>query len=472
MLAARLSEEPARRVLLLEAGPFHPFDALPPELRVLGHPVAWPYEWGEQVESIDGRHLPYLRGRGVGGSSATNGAVAMRAEPADFEGWPEGWGWDDLLPSFRRSERDLDFGDQPFHGNAGPVPITRWPRQDWIPLQRRFHEACVEVGFADCPDHNAPGTTGVGPIPMNRVGNERVSAALAYLAPASERANLEIRGDAGVSRIVFDGRRATGVELESGETIAAGEVILAAGVLQSPQLLQRSGIGAPEDLAQLGVDPRIALPAVGHHWSDHFVVNFATPIDRHWVPRGAPGLQTLLRATAAGSHTLHDLQVTPWARRAADGDGLECVLSVSLQQPRGTAALRSDGQATRLHWPFPGEADNLRRVGEGLRLAARILAAAGVSRTPDALAAWQERSEADLAQHVRREHQAFYHGVGTCRMGEESATDTVVDPEGRVRGSQGLRICDASIAPRVPRSNTNLLVMAMAEHLAARIGGS
>ena len=346
VLAARLSENASRRVLLLEAGPDHRVDALPDALRFLSRPVEWPYEWGDSVTSIRGRRLDYLRGRCVGGSSATNGGVAMRAEPPDFRAWPAGWGFSEMLPCFRKLENDLDFGDEDWHGDAGPVPVVRWSRTDWAPLQVAFNDACVAEGFPECPDHNAPDTTGVGPIPMNRVGLERMSAARAYLEPARSRDNLTVRGDALVRRVCFQGRRVVGVELIDGEVIDAGEVILCAGVIQNPPLLLRSGVGPAQRVAALGCEAVADVPAVGSNLSDHFVVNFSAPIAPELVPKGSPGLQNILRATAKGSALPHDLQLTPWPRRVEGG--MELALSVSMQQPVGKGSVGvTSADATR-----------------------------------------------------------------------------------------------------------------------------
>jgi choline dehydrogenase len=469
VLAARLSEDPARRVLLLEAGPDLRPSTLPDELRLLSRPIAWPYDWGDEVVSLDDRRLFYGRGRGIGGSSATNGAVAMRAEPEDFATWPAGWGWDDLLPSFRRLERDLDFGAAPYHGDDGPVPIVRWPRDEWTPMQAAFHGACTALGFADCPDHNAPGTTGVGPIPMNRVGRERFSNGQAYLEPARDRPNLHVRADAHVARVVVQDGRAAGVELAGGDVIPAGEVVLCAGVVQDPLLLWRSGIGPADQLRALGVDVVEERPAVGSHVTDHFVVTFAHEIDPATAPDDAPSLTNILRVTSTGSSRLHDLQLTPWVRRYPDGRRAMGI-SVSLQLPDGEGSIvptsaEVDAPA-RIAWPFTALDGNIRRLVEGWRLAARIVDASGIALQRDALRAEIERDEDELAALVRNEHSAFYHGVGSCRMGSDPAT-SVVDATGRVHGVRGLRIVDASIAPTVPRTNTHLLVTAMAEHLVA-----
>jgi choline dehydrogenase len=470
VLAARLSERGDRRVLLLEAGPDLRPSALPDELRLLSRPIAWPYDWGDEVHSLDDRPLFYGRGRGVGGSSATNGAVAMRAEPEDFATWPAGWSWDDMLPSFRRVERDLDFGAEPYHGQNGPIPIVRWPRDEWTPMQAAFHDACRSLGFPDCPDHNAPGTTGVGPIPMNRVGRERWSNAKAYLEPARDRADLVVRGDAHVARVVVEGGRAAGVELTTGERIMAGEVVLTAGVVQDPLLLWRSGIGPAAALSDLGIDPVLDLPAVGAHVTDHFVVTFAHDIDPSTTPDDAPSLTNILRATSPGSERRHDLQLTPWVRRHPDGRRAMGI-SVSLQLPDGEGTISATSAAAdapaRITWPFASIPDNVRRVREGWRLAARVVEASGIALELDALRAEIERDDDDIDALVRDTHTAFYHGVGTCRMGTDETT-SVVDSLGHVHGVRGLRIVDASIAPTVPRTNTHLLVTAMAERAVDR----
>ena len=453
VLAARFSEDGSRRVLLLEAGPDHRATDLPDELRYLSRPVRWPYDWGDDVESGNGRRLEYRRGRGVGGSSATNGGVAMRPEPDDFATWPAGWGWDDVLPCLNRVERDLEFGDRPWHGATGPVPITRWPEDTWTPLQQGFVAGCEAVGFARCSDHNEPSTTGVGPIPMNRVGRERVSASVAYLEPARTRDNLEVRGDQHVRRVLHEHGRVTGVELVDGAVVRANDVVLAAGVLQDPLLLARSGID---------------LPAVGRHLTDHFVVTLKAPVRPDVVPEGAPNLQTILRLTAVGSEQVHDLQVTPFALRHADG-GRELGMSVSLQLPDGEGDVRSgasDDDLARIRWPFTSMPSNVERLRDGWRTAVTIARASGLLLHDDVLDAEVAMSDTEVDRLIAESHTAFYHGVGTCRFAVHGdGDDGVVDAECRVHGVDGLRVCDASVIPTVPRSNTNLVVMAVAERL-------
>lgn len=468
VLAARLSDDPARRVLLLEAGPDHRAADLPRELRLLSQPVAWPYDWGDEVVSVGDRRLFYGRGRGTGGSSSTNGAVALRPEPDDLAGWPEGWRWDDLLPHLNAIEHDLEFGDRPWHGSGGPVPITRWPEATWTPLQAGFVAGCEATGFARCDDHNEPGTTGVGPIPMNRAGRERVSAHLAFLEPVRDRPNLTVLGDRHVHRILVEGGRAVGVELVGGEVVRAGEVVLAAGVVQDPLVLWRSGIGPADRVRALGIDPVVDLPGVGAHLTDHFVVTFATEVRPDAAPEDAPTLQTILRLTAPGSDRRHDLQVTPFVRRHPDGRR-SLAMSVSLQLPEGEGSVTPSGPAADdravIRWPFTSAPGNIARLREGWRAAARIARASGLLVRADGVDEALAMSDTEVDRLVTETHSAFYHGVGTCRMG--TSEDDVVDPGCRVHGVEGLRVVDASIIPTVPRSNTNLAVMALADRAAA-----
>ncbi len=472
VLAARLSQSPGQRVLLLEAGPDFDPRALPEQVEFLGRGYQWPIEWGEQVDSCDGRRLPYFRGRGVGGSSAINGGVAMRAEPADFERWPKGWAWHDMLPWFRAIETDADFGDAPWHGSDGPIRIVRWPEAEWDPVQQAFVDACQKLGIPFCPDQNAPDTTGVGPIPMNRDGKRRLSAGLTHLAPARGRANLAIRADARVDRIATEGDRAVGVVLEGGERLEAARVILCAGVLHSPLLLARSGIGPADTLRALDILVVVDAPAVGAHWTDHMVIQLSTPVESRWIRPGARGIQNLARMTAEGSASSNDLQITPWAEKRPDGT-YHLNLSISLQQPVGESriglAARDLETRGRFDWRFPGERENVARLRFGFRRACALFEAMGVSTAPEALEPLARMSDAEIDRWIAAHHGAFYHGVGTCRMGEESAS--VTDPSAAVRGIEGLFVVDASTIPRVTRSNTHIVTVALAERAAALISG-
>ena len=467
VVAARLAEE-GHAVCVLEAGPDYRVADLPDNLRRLSQPIDWPLDWRNKVTSYNERLLHYGRGRVTGGSSATNGAVAMRAEPADFDSWPMGWRWTDVLPFFRAVESDHDFPDAPYHGARGPIPIVRWPRTEWAPLQCEFYDAAVAVGFAECPDHNEPYTTGVGPIPMNRAGRERRSNVHAYLEPARERYDLTVRGDTHVRRLRFAGRRVSGVELTDGTVIEAGEVYVCAGVVQNPLLLWRSGIGPAARLAALGIEVVADSPHVGANVTDHMVMNYVTPIDPGVIPDDAPSIQTILRCSSSTGGRAHDLQLTPFVRRHDDGRR-SLVVSVSLQLPDGSGSITpsaADPDAPPLiHWPFGSRPSNRRRLHEGWRISAEIARASSMVLDRTAI-------ERDLAldgdafdELTDREHYAFYHGVGTCAMGDDPTA--VVDPGCRLREVDGVYVVDASVAPTVPRANTHLLATVIAERALA-----
>jgi len=473
VLAARLSEDASREVTLLEAGRAYELDARPDELRYLSRAIAWPYDWGNEVTNVDGRRLHYGRGRGLGGSSATNGGVALRPEPQDVDRWPRGWRWDDLLPSLVALERDLEFGDRPWHGDDGPVPITRWPEATWNAMQVGFVAGCETEGIARCDDHNEPGSTGVGPIPMNRIGPHRVSAHESHLEPARARPNLTVHGDAHVRHVRIDANRAVGVELVDGRIFFADHVVLAAGVVQDPLLLWRCGVGPADRLRALGVQPVVDLPAVGRHLTDHMVVTYSAEIRPDAVPDDAPSLQTIARATAPEHGRIHDLQLTPWARRHRDGRR-ELAMSIALQLPDGEGTIEPAPAAPLdphaqpiIAWPFAGMQSNIERIREGWKLAARIALASGLLVDPTLVHADLARTDDEIDVLVRETHAAFYHGVGTCRMGEVG-DDHVVDTDCHVHGVERLSVVDASVIPTVPRTNTNLAAMAVAEHVATR----
>jgi choline dehydrogenase len=262
--------------------------------------------------------------------------------------------------------------------------------------------------------------------------------------------------------------RAVGVELVGGEVIPADEVVLAAGVVQDPVLLWRSGIGPADRVRALGIDPLVDLPAVGAHLTDHPVVTVAVPIRPDAAPDGAPSLQTILCCTAPGSDVAHDLQVTPWVRRHADGRR-ELGMSVSLQLPEGEGSIEPSGpgpsDAARIRWPFTTRPGNVARLRAGWRLALDLAAASGLALDPIALDDARSANDDELDAQVVATHGAFYHGVGTCRAGADPDAGAVVDLTGHVHGVDGLTVVDASVIPTVPRTNTNLIVIALAHHL-------
>jgi choline dehydrogenase len=471
VVAARSAAD-GQQVLLLEAGPDYRAGELPEELRTLSLPVRWPHDWRDQVTSIRDRGLKYMRGRVTGGSSATNGSVALRAEPPDFDIWPRGWQWPDMLPYFCRIERDVDFGDRPWHGDSGPIPVVRWPRDTWSAMQSAYHDACVAVGFPACADHNEPLTSGIGAIPMNRVERRRQSNLLVYLEPARAYTNLTVRGDAHVRRIIIEHGRAVAVELVDGEQLRASEIVLSAGVVQNPLLLWRSGIGPAERVRGIGVESLVDLAAVGFNVTDHLVVSTFASIDEDALANTVHSIQTILRLSSTDSFRAHDLQLTPFGRRDENGQA-ELVQTVALQLPNGagsiTATSADPSDPPLISWPFAADADNVRRLREGWRTSLEIAGATGLVTDRPRLDADLSMSDADLDELIARDHTAFYHGVGSCRIGTDPSS-SVVDPRCRVWHLDGLRVIDASVAPAVPRANTHLLATAIAERALDLVG--
>ena len=431
VIASRLAEESDRRVLLLEAGSQGTAD-----------------EWSDAVETAGGRVVPYRRGRGLGGSSSINGAVALRPAPDDFAAWPDGWHWDEMLPVLRRLERDVDYGDAPYHGDRGPVPIVRFPEAEWGPVHHAFGQACADAGFARCADLNQPDARGFGPVPMNRIGRERVSMAAAYLEPAGRMTNLQVRGGSAVTRITWlpgSPPTAAGVELEGGDVIPCGEVIVACGAIASPLLLRRSGFDRP---------------GMGANLSDHFFVELGTAIDEALVPQYSPTSQTMLRWSEGPGGGV-DLHLVPFAARASGAARFG--IRVSLQAPTGSGSVVAPEDScapVRLRWPFLEQRGNVARLRMGWRLACELLAATGLSRDQAGLSGMQAMADGEVDAMIVATHLPFFHAASTCAMG------VVVDGECRLMDAERVRVVDASVIPRAPRANIHLTVLAVAERAA------
>ena len=276
VLGARLSEDPSRRILLLEAGPdYATLKSTPNDLQDAWRMSLEAHDWGLSAEAVPGRAIPYPRGRVIGGSSAVNAAIALRGVPADYDEWAalgnDAWSWAKVLPSFRRLEDDPD-GAEELHGRRGPIAISRWRREELIPTQRAFLEVCRRLGFNEVADHNHPEAAGIGSFPQNRRGRLRLSTAIAYLLPVREPRNLVIRPHCLANRVLVADDRALGVELDAdGETqpVYGRRITIAAGAIGTPAILMRSGIGPKDALLELGIEPVVDLPGVGANLIDH-----------------------------------------------------------------------------------------------------------------------------------------------------------------------------------------------------------
>ena len=404
--------------------------------------------------------------------------------PADFDAWgfPE-WRWEAMLNSFRRLESDPD-GEDRWHGRNGPLPIVRTPEAELYPVQAAFYEACEAAGFDYIADHNAPNSQGVGPLPRNRRGLQRVSAADAYLTPeVRARPNLEVRGDCLVLSVRWSGHRAIGVDVVSNgrtESIPAQEIVVAAGVVQSPMLLWRSGIGPAAELAGLGIEIVVDRPGVGANFSDHPAIYLFAAPKPGLVSRGDTTIQTLLRF-ASTSGPANDLQLFPVGmidlsanpRRRAEAGGLDTVFAfnAALQRVQIRGSVRPVSadpvDPPAITYPFLAHEPDLARLVEGFELGLDLVSSSPYQKVSHGPIFLPDRlTRDDLLAHVFANHVAFYHGSGTCAMGSPDDPAAVVGPDGQVWGTEGLRVCDASIMPETPRANTNLNVIAVAERMA------
>ena len=479
-IAARASENPNLSVALIEAGPDYPDGTLTPFDLVNSHNNSYrDHDWGLTYSPTRGRSVAFPRGRVIGGSSAVNTTIALRGVPEDYDEWAAlgnaAWAWDRVLPAFKRLERDLDYGDASFHGDAGPISIRRYPNAELLPQHLAFLESARTLGYPDCPDQNDPWAFGAGPQPMNKLGRLRVSCAIGYLAPARARPNLTIRANTFVRRLIIDGSRCTGVEVErpdgTVEGIAARLVVLCAGAILSPSILMRSGIGPRAQLESLGIDVLRDAPGVGANLCDHPAVSVTCLVkDASLINFDQPLIQTILRYTAAGSDKRNDLQIEQISFVGRNGGPPMFAIAAVLeyQYGRGELRLRSaDPHAAPV-------IDN--RFCEDDRDATRL-----VSCFKDALAFTKTGPLADLIEAVnfpdparrlddgdiaalcRKFAGSGYHPCGTAKMGPASDTMAVVDEHGCCHSVDQLVVADASIMPFVPRANTNLTCIMIGE---------
>jgi choline dehydrogenase len=496
ILATRLSEDSARSVCLLEAGPdYASVDVLPDRIRTRGQGARiyggvpmQSHEWAYTARATAVQppmRLP--RGRVVGGSSSINGLVLLRALRSDLDGWAAAgnsdWSYDACAPYFRRLETDHDFADD-LHGTDGPIPVRRAPREDWLPLTQAFHAACTELGFADCPDMNQPDARGVGPIPVNYHDAIRYSTAISYLMPNRPRPNLRVLSDSQVTGLRFEGRQACAVEvLRDGQiqVIEADEIILSAGAVNSPQLLMLAGIGPAADLAALGIRPRVDLPGVGQHVRDHPYVptlwRASQPLTETTPPLGMH-TQLQLRASVPGASHPDSAWITMIGRVADVNDEPAFTMCGSLMYAASTGEVRLRSTdplaAPEVDFRYFSTASDL----ADLRAIARMTIQIGEHPAFDALRTRHLEPGLDVAESdaamddwIMRTATTGHHISCTCRMGPADDATAVVDQTGRVYGVDNLRVIDASIMPDCPSVNLNGTVMMMAEKLAATLRG-
>jgi choline dehydrogenase len=490
-LAARLTTDPARRVLLVEAGPDCPLATdFPADLldagRLTGAMPGHANNWSFSANLTGELRYCVARGRILGGSTTLNGASQVRARRADFDRWaaagnPE-WTYEKALPFYLRQETDLTYGPSALHGGSGPVPVYRELR-DPHPVTATFYEACAELGYPFEPDKNDQGEPGYGPLPVNVVDGVRINTGIAYINPHRDRPNLTVRGSTLARRIVFDGTRATGLEVETDgvvEVIGAGEIVLCAGAVKSPHLLALSGIGPADELTAAGIGVICDLPGVGKEFSDHPDITLTwrprRPLD---LPGGRCLFQAALNFTVDG---LGDLEILPAAGSlaAAFGSGpADMFFTIVAQQAdsRGTTTTVSADPHVQpvIDYDYLRTEPDQRRMRELIRAAAAILGSrafrplfAGLGELPRDTLADDRALDAWTRSHLA----TAIHACGSCAMGPPGDPMAVTDSCGRVHGVSGVRVADTSILPLVPSRGPAATAVMIGERVAHFMSGA
>ncbi|MGE0463651.1 MAG: FAD-dependent oxidoreductase [Vicinamibacterales bacterium] len=486
-LAYRLSEHPALRVTVIEAGVSGEADP------AVTTPGTWTalmgssYDWGYRTEPAPGmndRRIGFPRGKAHGGSSAINAMTFIRGDRRCFDRWRDlgnpGWGYDDVLPLFKRLEKN-ETGASEYRGSDGPLAVSGC--YDPHASHRAFLTAAVHTGYQSDArfDFNRPIPQGwAGYVQKNILDGKRHSAAAAFLVPAMARPNVDVRSRARVTRLIIEGRRVVGVEyLQDGkpqQVRAAREVILAAGVIDSPALLMRSGIGPADHLKAHGIAVVADVPGVGGNLQDHLKLSIRwqgkTELPGSSVTAGLFTHSNPLEASTVPA----DLQF--YLGRGLDQPDPFVTITVSLTRPRSRGHVRL-GSADPLAAPviaanYLQEASDVRALARGVHLA-RFFAEQSVYeplRGDELEPGKAATSDSDLERFVRRAADTIYHGAGTCRMGPASEPAAVVDPELRVRGVEGLRVADASIMPEVVNAPTHAACVMIGEKAAELVSRS
>jgi choline dehydrogenase len=526
-LAARLSEDPERSVLVLESGSlYETVEKLPHELRsaasqganIPGHPDSWSFV-GRLTNDLT---YPITRGRVVGGSSAVNGVYFIRGTPEDFDSWADArnseWSFGKVLPYFVRLESDRDYQGM-YHGSLGPVPISRTSADMYPAVVSAFVEDCIERGFPMDPDKNAPGALGVGPIPQNRVGGTRINMCIAYLQNCLGRSNLTLVANSTVLRVIFDRAQAVGVETLESDTLKkyyASEVVLCAGGIKTPHLLLLSGIGPADDLRKHQIPVIDDLPGVGHGFMDHPAISVGyRAANSGPLQEGVPHIQVGLNYNSNSSSTCGDLQIMPsstsqnaalfggqsgaavvravvrglarpgptiesirglsvrqLAREIRQGSDYRLRCGLQLPESRGSLGLISGDSRVppSLDFRYLTERRDVERLRESVRLSVDILNGRGFRKLGARVTSpgnADVSSDAALDRWVRAHISTAYHLSCSCRMGSDSDQGAVVDQFCRVRGVEHLRVVDTSIMPTIVRRGPNATAVMIGERAAA-----
>ena len=512
-LAYRLSEDPANKVLVLEAGgtDIGPFIQMP---AALSYPMNMSrYDWGFQSEPephLGGRRLATPRGRVIGGSSSVNGMVYVRGHARDFDTWEEmgarGWSHADVAPYFERMETSHG-GEAGVRGTSGPLHVTRGTK--WNPLYAAFVEAGRQAGYETTPDYNGLKQEGFGDMEMTVWRGRRWSTANAYLRPALKRPNIHLFTGATVTRVLFDGQRATGVEFRRGGRLervsASAEVILAASSINSPKILMLSGIGNGAALRALGLPVLADRPGVGANLQDHLELYIQQaciqPITlyKHWnlISKAVIGAQWLFFGAGIGASNHFEAcafirsragieypdihyHFLPFAVRydgkaAAEGHGFQAHVGPMRSKSRGRVALTSPDPmaAPSILFNYMSHPDDWQEFRTAIRLTREIFGQEAFApyRGREIQPGADVQSDDELDDFIREHAESAYHPCGTCRMGAADDPLAVVDPQGRVIGVEGLRVADSSIFPQITNGNLNAPSIMVGEKIADHVMG-
>ena len=479
--AARLSENSARRVLLLEAGPDFPQEETVPPLFTVSGEHSWrtagipEFDWNlantDGAGTLGGRSLRLPRGRLVGGTSMINATIAARGASFDFDRWAAmgnpGWAWADLLPLFIAIENDINFGDQPIHGREGPIVIQRYRPESWAPVNRAMYDACLELGVREAPDLNGENADAgvIGPMPHNRYKEVRLGTLVTYLRAARPRRNLTFRSGCHVDRLVLAGNRAEGVVYIDGagqsQTALGDQILLSAGVYNSPAILQRSGIGPADWLWPLGIKVAADLP-VGRNLLDHpgFAMRFR-----------AEGLGvTTGRFFASNVRGPADASGEPeWQTHPFPIDEEENIAGfwtyLTRQEAEGEVRIVSADPATppSIDHRYNTRERDRQRFDDARAFCKAMLATQTFRRHG---AVWIDDLDKPIAEALSEAMGPAHHQAGTAKMGPAGDATTVVGPDLLVHGFDNLRVADTSIYPDNVMHNTNLTALVVGEMVA------
>ena len=490
VLASRLSEDPARSVLLLEAGQDYNDPELLPEAVRNGHSsegeaIGSAISWNLRGIINDQQgEINIAQGKVIGGSGSINGQVYLRGLPEDFERWEsfgnEEWGYLKVLPYYRKAETDLDIQDD-FHGTEGPIPVVRREKEEWPSVQRAFYEACLERGYTPNHDLNGPDSGGIGAIPMNNRNGWRMSTNVTHLTPARHRMNLTLRGNVFVRRVLVDGGRVTGIEAESGGevfTVESDRVVLSAGALKSPHILMLSGIGPREQLEEHGIPVLMESPGVGQNLFNHPMGSVSFRVrDDVKLTANAEALRFGLRVTSEPPSHPNDVMLQTLAvwnimtGEMVPSGTARIACALELPDGSGWVRLQSGDPAVQpsINYRYLHNENDMRRMRDAVRLACSLLESgtyAGISEGRIAPDDNTLGSDNALDSWIRQTLGSSRHVSGTCRIGPDGDAMAVTDQQCRVRGLVGLWVADSSIMPQVTRANTNATAIMIGERVA------